>query len=152
MYRSVSWSRVSDDYFMHSSPKVGSGPRMSSSSSVDGSDLPVYDPTMDLTKKEKSRAKFSENAVHLIPFVLLFCALVLWFFSNPDVEVGGKVSDSVAATIEGLTIDGDIDTDSDGTQTGVLPVENVEVDMHKPRKHRKHHRRDRNKGFKNLVN
>ena len=74
--------------------------------------------------------------------------IIIW----ADVEVGGKVADSVAARIEGLTIEGDIDTDSDGTQTSALPVDNVEVDMHKPLKHRKHHRRDRNKGFKSLVN
>ncbi|TXG70521.1 hypothetical protein EZV62_005456 [Acer yangbiense] len=91
MYRSASWSRVSDDYFMHSSPKVGSGPRMSSSFSVDGSELPVA-----------------------------------------DVEVGGKVADSVAARIEGLTIEGDIDT-TVTVLTSALHVENVEVDMHKPR-------------------
>ncbi|OMO94803.1 Small GTPase superfamily [Corchorus capsularis] len=116
MYRSASWSRVADDYY--TSPKAaGTGLRMSSS--VEGnSELPMYDPALETAdKKEKSKAKFAENAVHLIPLVLLFCALILWFFSNPDVEVGTKV-DSVAAKIEGLTIDGDIDNDSDGTQTG----------------------------------
>lgn len=35
-----------------------------------------------------------------------------------DVEVGLK-----AAKIEGLTIEGHMDSDSDGTQTSVLPVE-----------------------------
>ncbi|KAH7557326.1 hypothetical protein ACOSP7_026992 [Xanthoceras sorbifolium] len=148
MYRSVSWSRVSEDYFTHSSPKVGSGPRISSSSSsMDGSELPLYDPVMDLAKKEK-RDKLSENAVHLIPFVLLFCAFVLWFFSNPDIEMGVTVADSVAARIEGLTIEGDMDTDSDGTQTSILPLETVEVDNPKQPKH---HRKDHNYGLKRLV-
>ncbi|KAG7613824.1 hypothetical protein ISN44_As05g056980 [Arabidopsis suecica] len=72
-----------------------------------------------MVKKEKSRAKFAENAIHIIPFVLLACALVLWLFSNPDVDVGMR-EESIAAKIEGLTIEGDIDNDSDGTQTGFL--------------------------------
>lgn len=38
-------------------------------------------------------------------------------------EVGIKAADSVAAKIDGLTTEGDIDTDSDGTQTSVLPME-----------------------------
>ncbi|ESQ40685.1 hypothetical protein EUTSA_v10015492mg [Eutrema salsugineum] len=103
MYRSASWNRVTEDY-----------------SGVDEDEPAPYDPAgQEMTKKEKSRGKFAENAVHIIPFVLLACALVLWFFSNPDVDVGVK-GESIAARIEGLTIEGDIDNDSDGTQTGFL--------------------------------
>ena len=36
-----------------------------------------------------------------------------------DVDVGMR-EESIAARIEGLTIEGDIDNDSDGTQTGFL--------------------------------
>lgn len=36
-----------------------------------------------------------------------------------DVDVGVK-EESIAARIKGLTIEGDIDNDSDGTQTGFL--------------------------------
>lgn len=92
MHRSASWSRA-DEYFA-SSPsgtKVPSGLRMSVSF-FEGSDnqLPVYDPPIaELAKKEKARVKFAENAVHVIPFVLLLCAFILWFFSNP-----GKFADS----------------------------------------------------------
>lgn len=51
---------------------------------LDEDEPALYDPTsQEVTKKEKSRTKFAENAVHIIPFVLLACALVLWFFSNP---------------------------------------------------------------------
>jgi hypothetical protein len=92
MHRSASWNRVADDdyfkhrmadqYYMHSSPNEGTqGMRMSSSMELD--QLPAYDPMVELAMKEKSRAKFAENAVHIIPFVLLLCGLVLWFFSNP---------------------------------------------------------------------
>ncbi|RXH94851.1 hypothetical protein DVH24_024535 [Malus domestica] len=106
MHRSASWSRVADEYFMHStsSPSAGKGPSgLRVSVSFDqGGDLPMYDPIAELAKKERSRVKFAENAVHVIPFVLLFCAFVLWFFSNPDVYVRIK-TDPIAARIEGLT-------------------------------------------------
>lgn len=49
----------------------------------DGTHLPTYDPIADLAKKERARVKLAENAVHLIPFVLIACALILWLFSNP---------------------------------------------------------------------
>ncbi|KAL8096042.1 hypothetical protein AgCh_037123 [Apium graveolens] len=98
--------------------------RSVSTSRLDGNNegLPLYEqqgitPEV-IFKKEKSRSKFSERAVHLIPFVIVFCALVLWFFSNPDVDLPSK-GDSIAGRIEGLTLEGDID--SDGTQRGVLP-------------------------------
>ncbi|WCJ36414.1 hypothetical protein M5689_017616 [Euphorbia peplus] len=124
MHRSGSWSKVVDEYFKD---KHFSSSSSSSSSSTDQpnskSELPVYDPSSnsDIAKKDKSRIKFAENSVHLIPFVLFLCAFILWFFSNPDVEVEIK-SDTVASRIEGLTIEGDIDTDSDVNRTGPIPV------------------------------
>ena len=85
MHRSASWSRFSEDYYKHvatSPAKATLGQR--STSSFDVNDLPVYDPPIaELAKKEKARVRFAENAVHVIPFVLLFCAFMLWFFSNP---------------------------------------------------------------------
>ncbi|KAL6977604.1 hypothetical protein U1Q18_026396 [Sarracenia purpurea var. burkii] len=118
MYRSGSTSRVSDEYLKyHSSSPAPSASAALRSLSLEGNELPLYEPPSEASKKEKSRAKFAENAVHLIPLVLLLCALVLWFFSNPDVNVAIK-GDSVAARIEGLTLDGELDTDS--AQTGVL--------------------------------
>lgn len=80
MYRSSSWTRGSDDYY---SSANGAGLRMSSSGGESDTELPMYDPVTEMAKKEKSKAKFAENAVHIIPLVLLFCALVLWLFSNP---------------------------------------------------------------------
>ncbi|CAN8256932.1 unnamed protein product [Cochlearia groenlandica] len=111
MYRSSSWSRVSEDYSVPWSAPKGLW------KGLDEEEPGPYDQTSheDVTKKEKSRAKFAENAVHIIPFVLLTCALVLWFFSSPyvDVEVKGEY---VAARIDGLTVE----SGSDGTQTGFL--------------------------------
>ncbi|GMN31007.1 hypothetical protein TIFTF001_003061 [Ficus carica] len=47
-------------------------------------DLPTYNPLSSAAKREQSRLRFAHNAVHLIPLLLLLCALVLWFFSNPE--------------------------------------------------------------------
>ena len=82
MYRSASWNRVSDDYSSIQSPPS----LMRTASSFEDSDqqLPLYDLqiTADMAKKERARLKFAENAVHLIPLVLILCALILWFFST----------------------------------------------------------------------
>jgi cbb3-type cytochrome oxidase subunit 3 len=85
MYRSASWSRVCDDqYFMHgSSPSPNEPASLRLTPSFEGNELPVYDPIAELAKKERARVKFAENAVHVIPFVLLLCAIILWLFSNP---------------------------------------------------------------------
>ncbi|KAK2403755.1 hypothetical protein P8452_09664 [Trifolium repens] len=127
MHRSTSWNRFSDDYFKHAtssstSSSIDTGLRSSYSMIVDGNgnNLPTYDPIVELAKREKARVKFSENAVHLIPFVLLLCAVILWICSNPDV---GIIGDPVGARIEGLSLDGEIESDSDGTQAaGFLPI------------------------------
>lgn len=81
MHRSASWNRFSEDYFKNATNSSSS----SSYSMLDGNNnnFPTYDPIVELAKKEKARVKFSENAVHIIPFVLLVCAVILWIFSNP---------------------------------------------------------------------
>ncbi|KAJ6840342.1 uncharacterized protein M6B38_310765 [Iris pallida] len=45
--------------------------------------LPSYDPQSEVWKKEQAKARLAENMVHLIPVVLIVCALLLWFFSHP---------------------------------------------------------------------
>ncbi|EPS68747.1 hypothetical protein M569_06028, partial [Genlisea aurea] len=67
-------------------------------------ELPVYEPQSEVAKKDRAKSKFSENAVHVIPLVLLLCCIILWFFSNPDVDVSGR---SMAAKVQAITIDGD---------------------------------------------
>ncbi|MED6114806.1 hypothetical protein PIB30_083945 [Stylosanthes scabra] len=120
MHRSASWNRFSDDYFKHSTTSLTPGHR--SYSVFDNSTLPTYDPIAELAKREKARVKFAENAVHVIPLVLLVCALALWIFSNPD--VGMNLGDAIGRRIEGMSIEGEIENDSDGTQTGFLPIVN----------------------------
>ncbi|KAA0044682.1 putative transmembrane protein [Cucumis melo var. makuwa] len=85
MYRSASWNRFSDEYYSHSAPssKPGQSLRLSSSFDQGNNELPMNDPVTEMVKREKARVKFAENAVHVIPFVLLICGIVLWFFSNP---------------------------------------------------------------------
>ncbi|KAF7825092.1 putative transmembrane protein [Senna tora] len=128
MHRSASWNRYSDDYFKQFATSQSPGLRYPPpSSSSEGSELPLYDPVVELAKKEKARVRFSENAVHVIPFVLFACAIILWFFSNPvDVEIKG---DSIKARIEGLSIEGEIDNDSDGSQMGVLAAQTFTRDF-----------------------
>lgn len=57
------------------------GPR----SAMEMDQLPTYDPQSETAKKEALRARFAENMVHVIPLVIVFCALVLWFFSYPGI-------------------------------------------------------------------
>ncbi|ONK59494.1 uncharacterized protein A4U43_C08F7010 [Asparagus officinalis] len=42
--------------------------------------------------------------VHLIPVVLILCALVLWFFSHPEIDAVNK--DDVLARVKNMTIEG----------------------------------------------
>ncbi|EEF37881.1 conserved hypothetical protein [Ricinus communis] len=56
-----------------------------SQDAVASSDLPMHISNSDITKKEIGlhRKSIGENAVHLIPIVLILCALALWIFSHP---------------------------------------------------------------------
>lgn len=93
MYRSVSTSRVSENYYNNNSTSAASSPKVSPSVralSLEANEIPLYEQTVllssEISKKERNtRPKFAENAVHFIPFVLLSCAFILWFFSNPGI-------------------------------------------------------------------
>ncbi|ESW28573.1 hypothetical protein PHAVU_002G000700 [Phaseolus vulgaris] len=45
--------------------------------------LPTYDPLSDVAQRHLSRLRSAQHAVHLIPLLVLLCAVVLWFFSAP---------------------------------------------------------------------
>lgn len=85
MHRSTSTTRVTDDHYSYysSSPSSSKIPTALRALTQGSGDLPLYEPLSEAAKKERNKAKFAENAVHLIPLVLFICALVLWFFSNP---------------------------------------------------------------------
>ncbi|CAI9091963.1 OLC1v1027087C1 [Oldenlandia corymbosa var. corymbosa] len=117
MYRSASTNRVTE------TSKVSTTLR---ALSLESSELPThYEPLSETIKKERFRARFAENSVHLIPLVLLLCALILWFFSNLEMDIQGS-SSSATAKLEGLTIDGDIENDV--TQTSNLTLELGEIE------------------------
>ncbi|GAY50558.1 hypothetical protein WN943_000740 [Citrus x changshan-huyou] len=94
MHRSSSsTSRASDEFMVNMLP-ASLGVTMASSSPLLASDhdrdLPTYAniPISDATKKEMAamhrKSSLGENAIHLIPLLLIFCALILWLFSLPE--------------------------------------------------------------------
>ncbi|KAK9275274.1 hypothetical protein L1049_022536 [Liquidambar formosana] len=126
MHRSSSTSRVSDEFFNHSSSSPAPPVRPTS----DADKLPTYNPDSHVAKKERSRLRSAENAIHLIPLVLVLCAIILWFFSKQAVDIVNK-GDSNVARIKDLTINGDVD--SDGTQSSLRP--NLKLENFNPTKH-----------------
>ncbi|KAL6349468.1 hypothetical protein AAG906_034125 [Vitis piasezkii] len=108
MHRISSATRVSDEYFNSTT---------SPSATPDADQLPTYDPLSHVAKKERTRIRSAENAIHAIPVVLLLCAMTLWFFSNPAVDIVNKGA-SIVPRPKGLTVIGNIK--SDLTQNGLL--------------------------------
>ncbi|XP_010516761.1 PREDICTED: uncharacterized protein LOC104792329 [Camelina sativa] len=88
MRRSASASIVSDQLSASSpSPPPSPPPRIQTAEDSDDDQLllPRYDPSSHpgKKKKNKSRLRSAENAIHFIPIVLILCAVILWLFSNP---------------------------------------------------------------------
>nr|XP_043631112.1 uncharacterized protein LOC122602573 [Erigeron canadensis] len=116
MFRSVSTSRVSDDTYYsiynHSPTSKAVSPALRALA-LEANELPQHETSSfsssTTPKKDKlGRARFSEKAVHLIPIVLLFCVLVLWAFSNPEINMTIK-KDFMATKIKRKTVERDID-------------------------------------------
>lgn len=95
MYRSGSTNRVSDEQYLnyYNSNNNNNSAPLSLEAGINH-ELPMYEPVLsevaaakkdrEKEKEKGGRLKFAEiNPVHLIPFVLLLCAVILWFFSNP---------------------------------------------------------------------
>ncbi|KAG0458015.1 hypothetical protein HPP92_023172 [Vanilla planifolia] len=99
MHRSGSTTRVTDEYYPSAAQVAGVR------SAFVVNHLPLYDPQSEVTKKEASRIRFAENMVHLIPVVIILCAMVLWFCSNPEIQMTTN-DDSILARIKNMTIDG----------------------------------------------
>lgn len=128
MHRSHSTSRIADEYCGNLSSAIAAG-------DGDGH-LPVYSPVSDVAKKEKSRLRSAENAVHLIPLVLVLSAVILWFFSNP-VDVVNKKPDSVVTSVEALKVAGSMEID--GTHNSLPQLEHPELeDVILPHQHHQH--------------
>nr|GMD81599.1 Small GTPase superfamily [Ipomoea batatas]GME06016.1 Small GTPase superfamily [Ipomoea batatas]GME18972.1 Small GTPase superfamily [Ipomoea batatas] len=82
MYRSSSAARFSDEFHVNMSLMATnfSPPfrtLVPDELPVTGGDPEVYN------KKDVPANGVGERAVHLIPCVLILCALILWFFSHP---------------------------------------------------------------------
>lgn len=81
MYRSGSSTRVSDEFF--SSPSPPDAEQQQQQQQL----LPTYNPESHLAKKDRLRLRSAEAAVHLIPIMLIICAVILWFFSAPGLLI-----------------------------------------------------------------
>ncbi|KAL5551382.1 hypothetical protein UlMin_001558 [Ulmus minor] len=79
MHRSFRTSLISGETSFSSTST--SSFRGSSSDEIE-QHLPTYNPRSHAAKKELSRLRSAQNAIHFIPLVLLLCAVILWFFSN----------------------------------------------------------------------
>ncbi|KAJ4951172.1 hypothetical protein NE237_028004 [Protea cynaroides] len=128
MHRSSSTSRAYEEFLHLSSPSPSSKDYQGVRTS-DTSELPTYDPLSEAAKKEKSRIRFAENAVHVIPVILVLCAIILWFFSNP-VDMVNK-DDQILARIKGLTIDGNMDSNNGQTGLPTMDLEDLDTPARK---------------------
>lgn len=83
MHRSLSTTRASDEFLVNLLPTdIGSPPPLKAAAS---DDLPMYNSISDSTSKKDiapQQSSSGENAVHLIPLVLVLCGFVLWIFSS----------------------------------------------------------------------
>ncbi|XP_035839063.1 uncharacterized protein LOC110906286 [Helianthus annuus] len=110
MFRSVSTSRVSDDTYYsiynHSPTSKAVSPALRALA-LEANELPQHESSSlpSTAKKDKlGRARISEKSVHIIPLILLLCALILWLFSNPDINMSIK-NELVAGKIKRKTVD-----------------------------------------------
>ncbi|KAJ7952571.1 putative Transmembrane protein [Quillaja saponaria] len=87
MHRSSSSSRLSGELLVPSSFNSSQSSSFRPTLEAD-QQLPTFNPLPYVTKKEHSHLRSAENAIHLIPTLLLVCAIILWFFSISESRVG----------------------------------------------------------------
>ncbi|GER25728.1 transducin/WD40 repeat-like superfamily protein [Striga asiatica] len=80
MYRTSSSSRVFDE-LLSGTVKT---PDSDLEQQQQKQQIPRNDSESELSKKDKNRVRSAEAAVHFIPLLLILCAAVLWFCSEPD--------------------------------------------------------------------
>ncbi|XP_015085150.1 uncharacterized protein LOC107028558 isoform X2 [Solanum pennellii] len=120
MYRSSSSSRVSEEFFFNSSPNL------KSTISTETEELPTFNPQSHVAKKERNRLRSAENAIHLIPLILLLSAIVLWVFSSPVTMV--NKADSIVARLNVAVNQPEIHEDSSKTSfTSKLELEDIDA-------------------------
>ncbi|MQL88862.1 hypothetical protein Taro_021434 [Colocasia esculenta] len=107
MHRSSSTTRASDEFHLSLGMGMGTPSSNCTGGLLDYSShlLPNYDPQSDSAKKEAAaRARSSSGAIHLIPLVLIACAVVLWLFSSPQIGMTIKADSVVIAGIDSTTL------------------------------------------------
>lgn len=84
MLRSSCSNRVSSEFFFDSpdSQSLSSNQQGSETVLLNKQLLPICNPLSRAADKGRSRLRSAENAVHIIPFVLVFCGFILWLFSS----------------------------------------------------------------------
>ncbi|PIA65491.1 hypothetical protein AQUCO_00100769v1 [Aquilegia coerulea] len=102
MHRSASTARASDEFFINLSPVSKGSPGVKV---ADIDNLAAYDPIPETSKKETTQFKSpGENSIHIIPLILILCAITLWVFSHPVVDLSNKTNDLAALKVENLHI------------------------------------------------
>ncbi|WOG81289.1 hypothetical protein DCAR_0100435 [Daucus carota subsp. sativus] len=89
MHRSSSSNRVSEHLYPQL-PASASSPSLTlrqSSSELFTDELPTLHPKSYVAMRQKARLQIADSAIHIIPFILIFSVLVLWFFSKPGVSI-----------------------------------------------------------------
>ncbi|KAL8200799.1 hypothetical protein R6Q57_012138 [Mikania cordata] len=86
MHRSSSSSRVSGDLSDHPPPQ-----NYRTSSDATSEVLPTYNPHSYIATKEQNQIRSAEAAIHLIPLLLVICAIILWFFSDTGLGTGQAI-------------------------------------------------------------
>ncbi|XP_022923373.1 uncharacterized protein LOC111431091 [Cucurbita moschata] len=91
MRRSSSACIVSDKRSLASSSSSSQSAIFRSSSVSSGLEsdvfLPTFNPFSHAAAKKRRHLKLARIFVHFIPFVVIFCAVVLWFFSDPGSQL-----------------------------------------------------------------
>ncbi|KAJ7952568.1 putative Transmembrane protein [Quillaja saponaria] len=87
MHRSSSSSRLSGELLVPSSLNSSQSSSFRPTLEAD-QQLPTFNPLSHVAQKERFRVRSAENAIHLIPILLLVCAVILWFFSVSESRVG----------------------------------------------------------------
>ncbi|KAM7525492.1 hypothetical protein LguiA_015394 [Lonicera macranthoides] len=122
MYRTSSSTRVSDEFFFSNSssspPSSHQSFKPNTTTTTTTDHLPTYHPQSLVAKKERSRLRSAESAIHLIPLLLVLSAIILWFFSSP-VDLLNK-GDSIVARVEDLTNNGNASSSSGSTKNSLL--------------------------------
>jgi hypothetical protein len=85
MHWSASGTRASDEFLISLAPAADVSPLKNTAYT----ELPTHDPISDVTKKDLAwhHKSIGENAIHLIPGVLILCALTLWINCNQAMQL-----------------------------------------------------------------